>query len=181
MATSNISSSSNTERQSELALLKRIKTEQTFSNQVYANFQSLRFGIDACCYENYDSAVMNKELCDWQNAASSKIVVASGTKGVFVEPLKKINTAASMSCPEVPTNVCTIVDLETILADAGTYTQCFDVASSSWTVTHNLGKFPSVTVVDSTNTIVVGDTVYTDSNTINLTFQTAFRGCVFLN
>ena len=36
-------SSSNAEQIKELALLKRINVEQTFANQVYANFQSIRF------------------------------------------------------------------------------------------------------------------------------------------
>jgi len=181
MATSTIVASSNTERQKELALLKRIKTEQNFANQVYANFQSLRFGIEACCYENYDSAVINKELCDWQNASSNKVVVASGTEGVFVEPLASVNTKASMSCPAVPTNVCTILDLESVIADTGTYTQCFDSVLSEWTITHNLGKFPSVTVVDSANSVVVGDVDYTNSNILTITFSAAFSGCAFLN
>ena len=43
---SSITASSNAAQQCELALLKRIKIEQTFANQVYANFKSLRFGID---------------------------------------------------------------------------------------------------------------------------------------
>ncbi len=45
-----IRSYSNSEKAKELALLKKIKVEQTFAKQVYANFKSIRFGIDACCY-----------------------------------------------------------------------------------------------------------------------------------
>ena len=44
-----IRSYSNAEQVKELSLLKRIKVEQTFAQQVYANFQSIRFGIEACC------------------------------------------------------------------------------------------------------------------------------------
>ena len=181
MATSTIVASSNAAQEKELKLLKQIKVEQNFANQAYANFQSIRFGIEACCYTDFANAVVEKGLCDWQNAASSKVVVATEDKGVFVEPLAKINTKASMSCPVTPTNVCTIIDLADILADEGTYAQCFEVASSTWTVTHNLGGYPSVTVVDSGNTVVVGNVDYKGSQQLVITFNAAFSGCVYLN
>jgi len=180
MATA-IRKGSNIGQQKELALLKRIKIEQTFANQVYANFKSLRFGIDACCYTDFEQAVMRKELCDWQNSVSSKVVVATEEAGIFVEPLAKVNAKASMSCPETPTNVCTILDLKDIISDNNTYTQCFGSAIPIWTITHDLGKFPSITVVDTDNTIVVGQVVYLSSNIVQITFSQALEGCAFLN
>ena len=176
-----IRSISNADHIKELALIKRIKIEQTFAQQVYANFQSLRFGIAACCYTDFDQAVLRKDICDWQNSASSKVVIATEIVGIFVEPLAKINLKASMSCPSTPTNVCTVLDLEEILIADSTYTQCFEVAAAKWTITHNLGKYPSVTVVDSANTVVVGNVDYTTSNSLVITFNAAFSGCVFLN
>ena len=176
-----IRSNSNADHIKELALIKRIKIEQTFAEQVYANFQSLRFGIAACCYTDFDQAVLRKDICDWQNSASSKVVIATEIVGIFVEPLAKINLKASMSCPATPTNVCTVLDLEEILIADSTYTQCFEVASDVWTINHGLGKFPSVTVVDSANTVVVGNVDYTTSNSLVITFNAAFSGCVFLN
>ena len=86
-----------------------------------------------------------------------------------------------MSCPETPSNVCTILDLENIIADANTYTQCFNDAAAIWTITHNLGKFPSVTIVDLDNVVVVGQVDYLNSNIIQLTFSQPFAGCAFLN
>ena len=176
-----IRSNSNADHVKELALIKRIKIEQTFAQQVYANFQSLRFGIAACCYTDFDQAVLRKDICDWQNSASSKVVIATEIVGIFVEPLAKINLKASMSCPATPTNVCTVLDLEEILIADSTYTQCFEVASDVWTINHGLGKFPSVTVVDSANTVVVGNVDYTTSQSLVITFNAAFSGCVFLN
>jgi hypothetical protein len=176
-----IRSNSNADHVKELALIKRIKIEQTFAQQVYANFQSLRFGIAACCYTDFDQAVLRKDICDWQNSASSKVVIATEIVGIFVEPLAKINLKASMSCPATPTNVCTVLDLEEILIADSTYTQCFEVASDVWTINHGLGKFPSVTVVDSANTVVVGNIDYTSSQSLVITFNAAFSGCVFLN
>lgn len=178
---SSIVATSNTAQEKELSLLKRIKTEQNFAKQAYAKFQSARFGIASCCYTDFQSANVKKELCDWQNAASSKVVVASGVSGVFVEPLASVNIKASQSCPPTPTNVCTVLDLAEIIADTGTYVFCQDAPLAVWTITHNMGKFPSVTVVDSGNSVVVGDIDYTNSNVLVITFASPFNGCAYLN
>tara|TARA_R110000822_G_scaffold190034_1_gene328881 strand:+ start:68 stop:613 length:546 start_codon:yes stop_codon:yes gene_type:complete len=181
MASSTIVASSNAAQQKELKLLKQIKVEQNFANQAYANFQSIRFGIEACCYTDFANAVLEKGLCDWQNAASTKVVVATELEGIFVEPLASVNLQASMSCPATPSNVCTVLDLQEILVADSTYTQCFESALDTWNVTHNLGRYTSVTVVDSANTVVVGNVDYTSSNSLVITFNAAFSGCVFLN
>tara|TARA_R110002020_G_scaffold257701_5_gene471363 strand:+ start:279 stop:824 length:546 start_codon:yes stop_codon:yes gene_type:complete len=181
MATSSVVSSSNTSQKEHNSLMKRIQIEQNFANQAYANFKSVKFGISACCFTDFEDAILDKDICDWQNAKSDKIIVATNDDNVFLEPIAQVNEAASVSCPVISTNVCTILDLEDILADTGTYTYCQDAASVQWTITHNLGKFPSVTVVDSGNSVVIGDIDYTNSNVVVLTFNSAFSGCAFLN
>lgn len=55
------------------------------------------------------------------------------------------------------------------------------VAATIWTVEHNLGKYPSVTVVDSGNTVVVGEVRYIDTITVVLTFTSSFSGKAYLN
>jgi len=45
-----------------------------------------------------------------------------------------------------------------------------------WTVTHNLGFYPNVSVVDSSGREVVGEINYIDVNTVQLTFSGAFGG-----
>lgn len=50
-----------------------------------------------------------------------------------------------------------------------------------WTITHNLNKWPSVTVVDSAESVVVGEVEYLDDNTLAITFQSAFSGRAYLN
>jgi hypothetical protein len=49
-------------------------------------------------------------------------------------------------------------------------------AAKVWTVAHNLGKRPAVTVVDSAGTVVIGEVDYLDDNTVRLTFCAAFSG-----
>ncbi len=165
----------------EQTLIKRIKTEQNFATQAYTNFKELRFGIEPCCYVDFENATLNKYLCDWQNSASNKIIINSTVIGTFIEPMMKINHLASMSCPEVPSNVCTIIDLEQLLCNNGTYIHTQDVPLAVWVINHNLGKFPSVTIVDSQNQVVVGDVTYNSSNTITLSFTSAFAGYAYLN
>ncbi len=172
---------SNNDQSAKNILASQIKVEQNFATQVYAKFNSIKFGIDSCCYTDYVSAVLSKSLCDWQNLSSNKVIASTEVVGVFIEPLATVNLKASVACPETPTTVCTVLDLEDIITGSGTYSQCFEVASSVWTVTHFLGGYPSVTVVDSANTVVVGNVDYTNSQSLTITFAASFSGCVFLN
>jgi hypothetical protein len=50
-----------------------------------------------------------------------------------------------------------------------------------WYVTHNLGKFPSVTCWDSAQNQVEGDVDWIDENHLSISFGTAFSGDAFLN
>lgn len=54
-------------------------------------------------------------------------------------------------------------------------------ASTTWTIAHNLGYNPNVTVVDSTGTVCEGDIVYTNTNTITLTFSQAISGTAYVS
>lgn len=62
------------------------------------------------------------------------------------------------------------------------YTHEQGVAAATWTVTHNMGFFPSVTVVDSAGTAVAGaDVTYIDTNTLTIGFGAAFGGKAYLS
>ena len=67
--------------------------------------------------------------------------------------------------------------------DVGDKTFVFDqiTPSATWSVTHTLNKFPSVSVVDTAGTQVFTDVNYIDNNNITLTFSTGFAGKAFLN
>lgn len=55
------------------------------------------------------------------------------------------------------------------------------VSSSTWNITHNLNKYPSVSVVDSSNEEVIGEVVYINSNSLTVKFSAPFSGKAFLN
>lgn len=54
-------------------------------------------------------------------------------------------------------------------------------AASVWTIAHNLGKYPSVTVKDSGGDIVEGGIEYPNANTVILSFTSSFSGTAYLN
>lgn len=69
------------------------------------------------------------------------------------------------------------------LSSQGTPTFIFNqgVPASTWNIQHNLGKFPSITVVDTAGTVVMGQYDYVDNNNITLTFAAGFAGKAYLN
>lgn len=52
---------------------------------------------------------------------------------------------------------------------------------NTWTITHGLDKYPSVTVVTSTGDEVIGDIDYVDTDTVTLSFWSAFSGKAYFN
>ena len=52
--------------------------------------------------------------------------------------------------------------------------------SATWTITHPLGGKPSVTVVDSADSVVVGEVTYVDNETVRIEFSGAFSGYAYL-
>ena len=61
------------------------------------------------------------------------------------------------------------------------YTHIQGVASSTWSVVHNLGKFPSATMVLSTGQKGYGDITYIDENNLTITFASAETGKAYIN
>lgn len=61
------------------------------------------------------------------------------------------------------------------------YTFIQTVAAYMWDIVHNLGVFPSITVVDSGGTVIIPDAHYVDSNQIQLYFQYPTSGKAYLN
>jgi hypothetical protein len=58
------------------------------------------------------------------------------------------------------------------------YTQ--GVASAEWVITHNLGGYPSVTIVDSAKTHVFGEVQYDSTTQITVSFSAPFSGYAYL-
>lgn len=54
-------------------------------------------------------------------------------------------------------------------------------ASKTWVIVHNLGKHPSVSVVDSSGKLVIGQLKYINENNVTLEFISEFSGQAYLN
>ena len=65
--------------------------------------------------------------------------------------------------------------------DDAFYMHVQSIPEGAWEIEHNMNKFPSVTVVDSSNTIVIGDVEYVSDKKIILKFSGAFSGKAYLN
>ena len=55
------------------------------------------------------------------------------------------------------------------------------VPSTTWNIQHNLNKFPSITVIDTADTVVTWQYTYIDNNNVTLTFSAGFAGKAYLN
>lgn len=53
--------------------------------------------------------------------------------------------------------------------------------SATWSITHGMGKKPSVVVIDSGGDICTGTIVYDTDNALTLTFSAGFSGTAYLN
>jgi hypothetical protein len=56
-----------------------------------------------------------------------------------------------------------------------------NTVATVWNIQHNLGKFPSITVIDTGDTVVAGEYTYIDNNNVQLNFSAAFAGKAYLN
>ena len=52
--------------------------------------------------------------------------------------------------------------------------------SSTWTINHTLGGYPSVSIVDSARTLVFGEVTYQSTTQVVVNFSTAFSGFAYL-
>lgn len=65
------------------------------------------------------------------------------------------------------------------------YSLCYiheqGIASDTWEITHNLNKYPSVTLVDSANVMFQGEIHYIDENNCIVYMNGATKGKAYLN
>jgi len=110
--------------------------------------------------------------------------------GITQSDLQKIGEAydrSVMSVDVTSTNIDRTITLNyrdtTFTADVYKYAHIHNQpsASAQWAITHNLGKYPSVSVVDSANTEVIGEVEYLNDTQLIIKFSASFSGKAFLN
>jgi len=65
-------------------------------------------------------------------------------------------------------------------ADTRRHVHTQGVASTDWVIAHTLGGKPSVTVVDSADTHVLGSVLYDSNTQVTVSFTAAFSGFAYL-
>ena len=71
--------------------------------------------------------------------------------------------------------------LESLAGEDKFYRHNQNISSQEWTVIHNLNKKPSVTIVDSADTVVYGEITYVNENELKINFSAGFSGKAYLN
>jgi len=68
-----------------------------------------------------------------------------------------------------------------IFREPTTFVHDQQVPATTWVITHNMGRQPSVSIVDSGGNLVIGDVQYDSVNQVTVTFSAAFGGKAYLN
>lgn len=93
-----------------------------------------------------------------------------------------IGSVTSGAAPAVSiTGVAPSQTINFVLPVGGNYTHNQSTASSTWTITHNLGFRPAVSVVDSGGNHVIGDVNYVSVNALTISFSAPFGGSAYLS
>ena len=61
------------------------------------------------------------------------------------------------------------------------YETSVSMPSKNWEITHNLNKYPSVTITNNENQVVIGDITYINKNKLTVSFSAEFSGKVICN
>lgn len=123
----------------------------------------------------YDSPLVKnlEDLASDLAAATFNNATLTGAPTATTPPVGNIST-------RIATTEFVSQALVNVGADAAyTYTQ--PTPASTWEITHNLGKYPSVTIVSSAKEIVVGEILYNNGNSITITLASSMSGVAYLN
>lgn len=167
-------------------ILDKISTNITEAAEIMSDTEAIL--SDVIQFVSTDSEMKNFRIQNTDiNAQPVKDNTKNGTQGWACELNFNIPYDwCSSALPFVGYSVDPIVvgsNSITVDTTNGDLNLVFDqgVASDFWTVPHDLGKFPSVTVMDSAGTFVEGEVTHIDNSILTIGFSSAFSGSVFLN
>jgi hypothetical protein len=112
----------------------------------------------------------------------NNITISSGSPYVFkVTPLN-LGLGLTGSTDFTGTSVDINLDLDYIQAQTReNYVHDQQVASNTWVVVHNLNKYASINIVDTSNDIIMGEVRYNSLNQLTINFTAAISGKAYLN
>lgn len=119
----------------------------------------------------------------WDGNTWKPVTITDTDYAHFTEAYNKLITAVNVTKTSTAKTVSlTQKDGSTLSASwEDSYIHNQGVPAISWTITHNLGKYPNINIVDSANADVIGEIVYDSLNQLTVTFSAAFSGKAYLN
>lgn len=109
----------------------------------------------------------------------------SSTVGQVLVPVTIGQVLPELQTRENPAPLMTVELVAAVRGAPGAsgvgYTWTQDIPLSTWTIPHNRGGYPSITVVDTTGRVVEPDVQYIDANIIQVIHGSPFAGKAFLN
>lgn len=105
--------------------------------------------------------------------------IAEGGENGVKDFIKKVETT-KCSIPIVESGI-NDEDLEIDIINDKNYVHEQIQASNEWSVNHKLKKYPSVSIIDSAGTNVIGEVTYLDENSLRINFSSIMSGKAFLN
>ena len=103
------------------------------------------------------------------------------TTPIIAETIVTVVAGPYATSMETPEPYITVIGVPGPKGDPGAsfnFTQ--SLASASWHVNHGLNKYPSVTVLDSSNDLVDCDIVYIDYNNLTINAEYPFTGTAYI-
>lgn len=73
------------------------------------------------------------------------------------------------------------IDEDNVISVTNSFIYEQGVASTTWEITHNLGRNPTVVVIDTSGNVVYPSVHYNNLNTCTITMNYAFKGTAYLN
>ena len=81
--------------------------------------------------------------------------------------------------PRFKTKTTNLKAISSFTSNSFDFTQ--GVPSATWNIQHNLDKYPSVTVVNESKEVMIGNIQYIDKDKITITISEPFSGYAYLN
>jgi hypothetical protein len=121
-------------------------------------------------YLNYDiTEYLTSDVLNFISGVTSDVQAQLDSKAVLIsgETIKTINGASVVGAGNL-----------TVATESFTYEQL--VPNVIWTINHNMGKIPSLKIIDGLNEEVMGAISYNNLDTLTITFSEAITGAAYL-